>query len=96
MRGFNVGEVATTRFFLEGAAELRVPVKGRILYAFAEHATDLGSSASVKGNPTQYFRRPGSGTSVGAGVKLGAARLEVASEGLAIPTQINVRFGERF
>lgn len=96
VRGYNVGELATTRFFLEGAAELRVPVKGRTAYAFAEAAHDLNSSTSVIGNPTRYFGRPGAGVSLGAGIKLGAARLECATEGIARPTVFNIRFGERF
>ena len=42
VRGFNVGELATARRFVEAAAELRVPVFGRQAYAFIEHGTDLG------------------------------------------------------
>lgn len=42
VRGFNVGELAACRRFLEGAVELRVPVLGRHVFAFAEHGTDLG------------------------------------------------------
>lgn len=49
VRGFNVGELAACRRFLEGAVELRVPVFGRQVYAFLEHGTDLGelNSCSV-------------------------------------------------
>ena len=43
VRGFNVGEVAACRRFLEAAAEVRVPVLGRQLFVFYEHATDLGA-----------------------------------------------------
>ena len=59
VRGYNVGELAACRSFLEGAAELRVPVAGKTVYAFYEHGTDLGSSKAVKGNPTEYYRRAG-------------------------------------
>ena len=30
----------------------------------------------MRGNPTEYYRRAGSGSSVGAGVKIGAIRAE--------------------
>ena len=46
VRGFNVGELATARRFVEAAAELRVPVFGRQAYAFIEHGTDLGEPAA--------------------------------------------------
>jgi outer membrane protein assembly factor BamA len=48
VRGFNVGELATARRFLETAAELRVPVFGRQVYAFIEHGTDLGEPLCPK------------------------------------------------
>lgn len=44
LRGFNVGEVAACRRFVEAAVELRYPVFGRQLFAFYEHANDLGES----------------------------------------------------
>lgn len=94
VRGFNVGELAACRRFLEAAVELRVPVFGRQVYAFFEHGTDLGSSAEVRGNPTEYYRRAGSGTSKGVGIKLGAVRAEYATDGKA--GAIFMRFGERF
>lgn len=96
VRGYQVGEVAATRGFLEGAVELRLPWKGRRFYTFAEGASDLGASEYVVGNPTGYFNKPGSASSFGLGVKLGAARLECATEGLTRPSVFNVRFGERF
>jgi len=96
VRGYSVGEIGASRAFGEAALELRVPVKGRRLYAFAEGASDLGSSRMTKGNPTAYFSKAGSAFSLGAGVKLGAARVEAATEGLSKPTVFNIRFGERF
>ena len=59
VRGYNVGELAASRSFAEGALELRVPVAGKTVYAFYEAGTDLGSSKHVKGNPTEYYRRAG-------------------------------------
>ncbi len=96
MRGYNVGEIAASRAYAEGAIELRVPVKGRRLYAFAEGASYLNSSRNVVGNPTAYFNKIGQAVSLGGGIKLGAARFEAATEGLTRPTVFNVRFGERF
>jgi hypothetical protein len=96
VRGYNVGELAACRSFLEGAVELRVPVLGKHVYAFYEYGTDLGSSKLVKGNPTEYYRRAGSGASLGGGVKLGAVRLEYATDANTGQGNIFVRFGERF
>lgn len=44
VRGYNVGELAACRRYAEAAAELRVPVLGQQLFAFAEYGSDLGSS----------------------------------------------------
>ncbi|KAE8039102.1 hypothetical protein FH972_011544 [Carpinus fangiana] len=71
VRGYNMGEIGAARNIVELAAELRIPVKGTHVYAFAEHGNDLGSSKDVKGNPTEVYRRLGHGSSYGAGVKLG-------------------------
>lgn len=65
-------------------------------YAFYEYATDLGSSRLCRGNPTEYFRRAGAGGSLGAGLKLGAVRLEYATDRNAGKGTVFVRFGERF
>lgn len=46
VRGYNVGELAACRRYAEAAAELRVPVLGQQLFAFAEYGSDLGSSGA--------------------------------------------------
>ena len=56
--------------------------------------SDAGSSKEVRGNPTEYFRRAGSGTSKGVGIKLGAVRAEWATDGKA--GSLFMRYGERF
>jgi hypothetical protein len=66
------------------------------MYLFAEHGNDLGSSKDVKGNPTQFFRRAGQGSSYGAGVKLGLIRAEYAVDHNAGTGAVFFRFGERF
>uniref|UniRef100_I1R3G3 Uncharacterized protein n=1 Tax=Oryza glaberrima TaxID=4538 RepID=I1R3G3_ORYGL len=99
VRGYGMGELGASRNLLEVATELSVPitVKNRHtqVYAFAEHGTDLGSSKDVKGNPTEFFRRVGHGSSYGVGVKLGAVRAEYAVDHNA-GTGAFLRFGERF
>jgi hypothetical protein len=83
-------------FFLQLAAEVRIPIKGTHVYAFAEHGTDLGSSKDVKGNPTEVYRRMGQGSSYGAGMKLGLVRAEYAVDHNSGTGAIFFRFGERF
>ncbi|XP_038980013.1 protein TOC75-3, chloroplastic-like isoform X1 [Phoenix dactylifera] len=96
VRGYNMGELGACRNILELAAELRIPVRNTHVYAFAEHGNDLGSSKDVKGNPTEFFRRAGHGSSYGAGVKLGLVRAEYAVDHNAGTGAIFFRFGERF
>ncbi|KAJ8478850.1 hypothetical protein OPV22_022577 [Ensete ventricosum] len=96
VRGYNMGELGACRNILELAAELRVPVKNTHVYLFAEHGNDLGSSKDVKGNPTEFFRRAGHGSSYGAGVKLGMVRAEYAMDHNSGTGAVFFRFGERF
>ncbi|KAF9614226.1 hypothetical protein IFM89_016071 [Coptis chinensis] len=96
VRGYNMGELGACRNLVELAAELRIPVKNTHVYAFAEHGNDLGSSKDVKGNPTEFYRRMGHGTSYGAGVKLGLVRAEYAVDHNSGTGAVFLRFGERF
>ncbi|MQM15804.1 hypothetical protein Taro_048752 [Colocasia esculenta] len=96
VRGYNMGELGACRNLLELAAELRIPVKNTHVYLFAEHGNDLGSSKDVKGNPTEFFRRMGHGSSYGVGVKLGLVRAEYAVDHNAGTGAVFFRFGERF
>lgn len=78
---------------------MRLPVpmmKNTQVYAFAEHGTDLGSSKDVKGNPTEFFRRAGHGSSYGVGIKLGPIRAEYAVDHNAGTGALFFRYGERF
>jgi hypothetical protein len=78
------------------ASVVRIPVKNTYVYGFAEHGTDLGSSKDVKGNPTEFFRRVGRGSSYGVGVKLGLVRGEyIVDHNTGVGT-VFFRFGERF
>ncbi|KAJ7980816.1 Protein TOC75-3, chloroplastic [Quillaja saponaria] len=96
VRGYNMGEIGAARNILELAAELRIPVKGTHVYAFAEHGNDLGSSKDVKGNPTEVYRRMGQGSSYGVGIKLGLVRAEYAVDHNSGTGALFFRFGERF
>ncbi|CAI8616635.1 unnamed protein product [Vicia faba] len=96
VRGYNMGEIGAARNILELAAEVRIPIKGTHVYAFAEHGTDLGSSKDVKGNPTVVYRRMGQGSSYGAGMKLGLVRAEYAVDHNSGTGAVFFRFGERF
>ena len=96
-RGYSVAEIATSRQALELSAELRLPVPGTRILAttFVDHGTDLGSSKFVKGNPSQFFNRPGDGTSFGAGVKVGAVRVEYVRDCNNHTGGIFTAFGEK-
>lgn len=88
----------TTAFYgcTQVAAELRIPVGNRHVYAFAEHGNDLGSSKEVKGNPTEVYGRMGRGSSYGVGVKLGQVRAEYAIDHNTGTGAVFFHFGERF
>lgn len=98
VRGYTHGELGACRSYAEMAAEVRmqVPRTRHQAYAFVEHGTDLGSAAFVKGNPTQYFKKAGSGSSYGAGIKIGAVRAEWAKDCNMGRGTWYLKFGERF
>ncbi|CAM0874462.1 unnamed protein product [Alopecurus aequalis] len=99
VRGYGMGELGASRNLLEVATEVRLPVpmmKNTQVYAFAEHGTDLGSSKDVKGNPTEFFRRAGHGSSYGVGIKLGSLRAEYAVDHNAGTGALFFRYGDRF
>jgi hypothetical protein len=88
---------------VEAAAEVRLPLKNYsdklpgTIYAFAELGSDLGSSRSLEGSPTEYYRKAGHGGSYGVGLKaLGACRFEYARDCNAGTGAMFVQWGERF
>jgi IAP75 family protein translocase len=97
-RGYTVGELGVARSFLETALELRIPLPVLKTHAFCflESCNDLGSSASVSGNPTEYYRRAGQGSTHGVGIKLGPIRAEWCIDGNSGMGSSFIRFGERF
>ncbi len=71
VRGYEDGEVASARSFLQASAEYRFPVFSIISGAlFADAATDLGSSGSVTGNPGGARGKSGSGFGYGVGTRI--------------------------
>ena len=53
-------------------------------------------AAEVRGNPTEYYRRAGAGSSVGAGVRIGAVRAEAIRDNNSGKTNVWLSYGERF
>jgi outer membrane protein assembly factor BamA len=97
-RAYSLGELGPARCFLETCAELRLPVPkvNTQAFLFAENARDLGSAEELTGKPRECYNRPGKGSSVGAGIKLGVMRLEVAKDCNRGNWNWFVNFGERF
>ena len=100
VRGYGLGEIATSRQALELSAELRLPMpivkKGQQMYVFIDHGNDLASGRDVKGNPNQFYNRPGSGTSYGIGAKISHARFEYARDCNNQNWLLLTAFGERY
>ena len=100
VRGWDEGKIGSGRSFGIFSAEYRFPVfsiVGGVL--FFDYGTDLGSAASVPGNPAGARNKPGSGAGYGIGVRvqspLGSIRVDygLASNG---GTQFSFGLGEKF
>ncbi|KAK9793219.1 hypothetical protein WJX73_004123 [Symbiochloris irregularis] len=86
VRGYQEGGVGTARNFVIASGELRLPVPvregGVQAVAFTDWASDLGSGASVKGDPARHRGKPGKGYGCGVGLRIdspiGVLRLEWA------------------
>lgn len=50
----------------------------------------------MRGNPTEYYRRAGGGSSYGAGVKVGAIRAELIRDNNSGKQHVFLAYGERF
>eukprot|EP01024_Parvocaulis_polyphysoides_P006314 TRINITY_DN1166_c1_g1_i2.p1 TRINITY_DN1166_c1_g1~~TRINITY_DN1166_c1_g1_i2.p1 ORF type:complete len:573 (-),score=95.89 TRINITY_DN1166_c1_g1_i2:1206-2924(-) len=101
VRGYSVGELAACRRYAELSTELRVPIpiwknNWRQCYGFYDWGSDLNSSKTVMGNPSQVYRKPGSGSSYGTGAKFGPVRFEVARDCNMGQWNWLLRFGERY
>jgi hypothetical protein len=73
-----------------------LPVLRTHAYVFAENARALSGSDDLVGRPREFYGRPGQGTSTGAGLRLGALRVEIARDCNKGSTTWFINFGERF
>jgi outer membrane protein insertion porin family len=101
VRGFDDGALGSGRSYVTASAEYRFPlfsIVGGTL--FADYGTDLGTAASVPGNPAGLRNKPGSGFGYGAGVRintgiLGSLRLDFALNDKG-DSRVQFGIGERF
>jgi outer membrane protein insertion porin family len=100
VRGYDEGDLASARSFLQATVEYRFPIFNIISGAlFVDAATDFGSQDSVTGRPGSVRRKPGSGFGYGIGVRvqspLGPIRVDYAinDEG---DSRLHFGIGERF
>ena len=100
VRGYGVGDVATSRSYFLVSAEYRFPIYRFIGgVVFTDFATDLGTSDEVLGEPGIQRRKPGTGAGFGAGVRLNSpfgiirADFGVTDQG---DTRLQFGFGQRF
>jgi|TARA_Y100001954_G_scaffold238182_1_gene304611 IAP75 family protein translocase len=97
-RGYTVGELGAARSLLETAVEVRLPVPVLKTHSFLfwEQCSDLASSSTLSGNPTEFYRRAGQGSTFGVGLKLGPVRAEWCADSNSGKGSTFIRFGERF
>jgi outer membrane protein insertion porin family len=100
VRGYEDGEVASARSFLQASAEYRFPVFSIIRGAlFADVATDLGSSGSVTGDPGGARKKSGRGFGYGVGTRIqspiGPIRLDYGWNDRG-ESKVHFGLGERF
>jgi outer membrane protein insertion porin family len=83
IRGYGEGSVGSARNYIAGTAEVRFPIVSPLEGAvFGDYGTDLGSGASIPGDPAGCRQKPGKGGGVGAGIRIatpiGPLRFEYA------------------
>jgi len=100
VRGYNAGELASGRSFLQATVEYRFPLISIVSGAlFADFGTDLGTGDDIPGNPSEILDKAGTGFGYGVGVRvqspLGNIRVDYAlnDEG---DSRIHFGIGERF
>jgi outer membrane protein insertion porin family len=100
VRGYEDGDVGSGRSYVQATAEYRFPlisiVGGQF---FFDYGSDLGTGASVPGNPGGVRGKPGNGFGYGAGIRInspiGPIRVDYALNDRA-ETRIQFGIGERF
>jgi outer membrane protein insertion porin family len=100
VRGYDEGDLAAARSYLQATVEYRFPIFSIISGAlFVDAATDFGSQDNVPGNPGGVRNKPGSGIGYGAGVRvqspLGPIRIDFGINDQG-DTRFHFGIGERF
>lgn len=100
VRGYEEGDLAASRSFIQATAEYRFPIFSFISGAvFLDAATDLGSQNSVLGDPGGVRNKPGSGFGYGIGVRvqspIGPIRIDYGLNDNG-DSRIHFGIGERF
>ncbi len=87
IRGYEEGDVAAGKSFLQATLEYRFPVFSVISGAlFVDAGTDFGTGKDIKGNPAGLRNKPGSGIGYGLGVRI---------QSPLGPIRIDYGFGDR-
>jgi len=100
VRGYEQGDVAAGRSFVQATAEYRFPIFSILGGAlFVDVGSDLGTGDDVPGEPAEVRGKPGSGFGYGAGVRvqspLGPIRVDFGLNDDG-DSQIHFGIGERF
>ncbi len=100
VRGYDEGELAAARTFVQATAEYRFPIFSVISGAlFVDAATDFGTQGNVPGNPGGVRNKPGSGFGYGLGVRvqspLGPIRIDYGFNDQG-DSRLHFGIGERF
>jgi len=100
VRGYQQGDVAAGRSFVQATAEYRFPIFSILGGAlFVDVGSDLGTGDDVPGEPAEVRDKPGSGFGYGAGVRvqspLGPIRVDFGLNDDG-DSQIHFGIGERF
>lgn len=100
VRGYNEGEVGSSRSYALASLEYRFPVFNIIGGAlFVDAASDLGTGRSVPGDPAGLRGKPGSGFGYGVGIRVqspvGAIRIDYGLNDRG-DNRIHFGIGERF
>lgn len=87
IRGYGEGNMGSARNYIAGTAEVRFPLVSPLGGTiFMDYGTDLGSGATIPGDPAGCRQKPGKGAGVGAGIRvdtpIGPMRFEYAMNDL--------------